>query len=197
MKKFDKYDTYSLVIFIVSCIGCWLVVQRLLANTKQSDDTVILMVNGISSVFSISGLIIAILQIVKVSSNTSVYKIAFDNAIETVTNNECISLLSRSLQQLATIKTLFANKSEILTRTYFDTLAIDLTFVSSNKNIKIEDRERLKEFAEYCKEMDTIIYKFDKKTTKNIDFSLKYNQLSEIQTSLTSIQQKLGSPKQK
>jgi hypothetical protein len=134
LKRFDKYDKYSIITLILSVITCIYLVYRGIQIKKADDDVLILSISIISSVVSIGGLIIAVLQIFKVASNTKIYKEAYDKTIEKVTNNESISLLSKSLQQLLIIKQLFEAQSEISSRNYFNNLLLDLTFLKENRD---------------------------------------------------------------
>jgi len=195
MKRFDKYDNYSILTFSISVIICWFLIGRAVHTDPQAD-AVNLIVSNISSVFSISGLVIAILQIFKVSRNSRVYKEAYDKAIRAVTNNESIILLSKSITQLSIVKQLFMSKLEGSSGIYFDNLVMDLTFLKSDKNIDTIDLERLDAYINYCKEMNTLLYKSEIHVIENFDYSIKYETLTDIQSFLMSIMQKLSTPKE-
>jgi len=192
--KLDRYDSISIWTLIISFLFCVYLIYKTVTHLKKDDDVIVFIISDVSSVFSIGGLIIAVLQIFKVSSNTKTYKEAYDKTLSVIKNNEAISLVSRSLQQLLIIKYLFENKNETSSRNYFNNLGLDLTFLKEN-NLDNEDKEILKEFISYCKEMDTLLYKTVINVNTDLDFSSKYETLTEIQTFLISLQQKLGVPK--
>ena len=155
----DKYDRRSILTLIISILFCFWLIYKSVHELKKDDDLVILVFSDVSSVMSIGGLIIAVLQIFKVANNTKTYQEAYEKTMATVINNESITLLSRSLQQLSMIKHLFENKQEKSSRSYFTNLSIDLTALRSNANIYDLEKKQLTKYINYCTEMDTLVYK--------------------------------------
>ena len=195
-KKIDNYDLFSILTLIVSFIACILFSIRGINISKQEDDIPTILLTAISSIFSIGGLIIAVLQIFKVSTNTKTYKEAYDRTIELVNNNASISLLGKASEQLGIIKHLFDTKREGESQKYFNHLAVDLSYLKSNKNIASLDRETLNAYIIYCRDMDVLVYKINVGAISYFDYSSSYETLSEMQLFLATIQQELSTPKQ-
>ena len=191
----DKYDRRSILTLIISILFCFWLIYKSVHELKKDDDLVILVFSDVSSVMSIGGLIIAVLQIFKVANNTKTYQEAYEKTMATVINNESITLLSRSLQQLSMIKHLFENKQEKSSRSYFTNLSIDLTALRSNANIYDLEKKQLTKYINYCTEMDTLVYKSIIDVIQNVDYSLRYQALTEMQSLLTIIQQRITTPK--
>jgi hypothetical protein len=195
-KKKDSFDIFSIITLIISIAACIYLSIRAINISKSGDDIVNILLTIISSVFSIGGLIIAVLQIFKVSSNTKTYKEAYDRTIKAVTSNASISLLAKCLEQSSIIKHLFESQLESDSRSYFNNLSLDLTFLTSNKDIDSLDIEKLNFYVNFCIRMDTLVYKTNIKVLENVDYSLDYQTISEMQSLLISIQQKLNTPKE-
>ncbi len=73
---------------------CFWLIYWSIQELKKEDDIVVLAFSDISSVLSIGGIVIAVLQIFKVADNTKTYKEACEKTISTVLNNKlCDTIL--------------------------------------------------------------------------------------------------------
>lgn len=187
----DWYNIFSAV-FLLLGVG---IVAVFSSEIDASDKKYsINLIGFVSSIASIVGLVIAILQLFKISASRKIQEETYNKTLAAIVSNELISQVTRALGLIALIKTLLEFNTHNSMRAHLNQLSIELISLAQSKRIEDEGVvERLRTFSKFCSDLECKIFQ-QTKTLNQIDLNNYYNNFFEIQETLSGIHSVLKTP---
>ncbi len=188
MKFIDKYFWWSLGVSGFIGVIFWLIYKY---GFSAGDKTAFNNVSYIGTYLSIIGLLITVIQLLKISSNSTIYKETFSKAIALIKGNEYISVITSANEQIIVIKKLFELEKFENSVSNHNSLFIYLNKLSKLEQAKnyTNELERVKEILAKSELKISMKEPFEKPELKEL-----YGDLIKLQAILSELESILKTP---
>ncbi|MDB5198530.1 MAG: hypothetical protein JWO92_493 [Chitinophagaceae bacterium] len=184
MNKYDKLSIGLTILAIILSIA-------FIFSIPFAQRSLINILSIIGSITSPVGLTIAIIQLLKIENSSSTYQRTFAETIKSVVNNNIISRISRSFEQIKLIQHYMQLKQFPSSISHFNNLMLDLVYISTSEKAT-DFNEKINEFITFCATTEAEIIQEKQFTMEYVTES--YSRLLEIQRFLTEIESIYNKP---